>query len=828
MQVFLFAFSGHNHFSHVREIGVLKYGSTPSQFGLNLTMSLIANGLLRFDGYAIDRARWRLSWCDEPLQLNRKTFDLLLYLVDHADRVVGKEELLRTLWPESFVEESNLTQHIFLLRKALSRHASGTKIIETVPGRGYRFTSVITTEPPQTADRMVISASETITRITLEEEETDTTEPALVSGVQPALQPTHHPSRRVLWISGAFVVLAMLCTAGWIGWQRWLDHTGGPPVQLVITPIEGTTGDAVLDKALTQALRMDIGQSPYVSVVPTSTVQTTLTQMQHKSDEVMTPAIAREVCERTNSQSVLSGNVAKIGQHFLITEEASSCVDGTVLGQAKYEAASTEDLPHVIDKVAATLRRKLGESRRSISRFGMPLFHENTPSLEALKAFTLGTQLIREGRIPEAITLLKAAVAADPQFASAHYNLAAAYGTAGDDLHVRESIAKAYSLKDTAMKPAQFAITTMYASEYTGDMYELVRSFQSWVDLYPTSSQAWSGLANAQRNLGMDREALASQKRTVELLPHSQGMLANLSMDYLRSGDSKAALATCERAIHDNLDGDGIRVRYLEAAYLLQDAALLRAQRDWFAQHPQSMQVLAVETGIATAEGRFKDARRLIARIHDLDRQLGFSGPDDERVKFAAVDLVQSGDVKEGKKIFQQGPVDTEDGQQVLGLVYTGDIAVAQSDLHAMEGKYPRATLIHLLWVPRTKAAIAMAQHKPAEAAALLENARLFDKTNLVIPWQRGNAYLAAGQPAAAEKDFREVITYPERDPTSLAISLSWLGLGRALAAEGNRPAAVEAYQHLLALWAHADPDAKFLVEARNELKALQSLQPIR
>jgi tetratricopeptide (TPR) repeat protein len=228
------------------------------------------------------------------------------------------------------------------------------------------------------------------------------------------------------------------------------------------------------------------------------------------------------------------------------------------------------------------------------------------------------------------------------------------------------------------------------------------------------------------------------------------------------------------------------------------------------------------------AEGRFQDAHRLIARMHDLYSQLGLSGPDDERVKFEAVDLMQSGDVEEGKKIFQRGPVDIDDGQEVLGLVYTGDVAAAQSDLGAMEVKYPRATMIHLFWVPRTKAAIAMVEHKPAEAAALLETARLFDKTNIVIPWQRGNAYLAAGQPAAAERDFRQVVTHPEIDPTSCAISLSWLGLGRALAAKGNRPAAVEAYQHFLALWAHADPDAKFLVEARNELKALQAFPPAR
>ncbi len=98
-----------------------------------------ANGFVRFEGYEIDRARWQLRCGDELLPLSRKTFDLLLYLVEHADRVVSKDELLRALWPDSFVDESNLTQHVFLLRKTLSRHRSETRIIETVPGRGYRL-----------------------------------------------------------------------------------------------------------------------------------------------------------------------------------------------------------------------------------------------------------------------------------------------------------------------------------------------------------------------------------------------------------------------------------------------------------------------------------------------------------------------------------------------------------------------------------------------------------------------------------------------------------------------------------------------------------------
>lgn len=117
-------------------------------------MSLPASGVTRFEGYEIDRARWQLRHGENVLPLNRKTFDLLLYLVDNADRVVTKDELLRALWPGSFIEESNLTQQVFLLRKALAKYEPEARIVETVPGRGYRFAVRVHSQPrpPQAAD----------------------------------------------------------------------------------------------------------------------------------------------------------------------------------------------------------------------------------------------------------------------------------------------------------------------------------------------------------------------------------------------------------------------------------------------------------------------------------------------------------------------------------------------------------------------------------------------------------------------------------------------------------------------------------------------------
>jgi len=787
-------------------------------------MSFISNDLIKFEEYEIDRAQWRLTWRDQSLPLNRKTFDLLLYLVDHSDRVVGKEELLRTLWPESFVEESNLTQHIFLLRKALSRHGSGSRIIETVPGRGYRFAisiSRVPTNQPLAPERMIISASESITRITLEQEEVDAV---------PHQQLSFGSRRRSrYWITAAALTLAALSIAGWFAWQRWEQRTGGPPVQIVVTGIDGTTGDAVLDRALLSALRMNLSQSPFVSLVPKDTMSSTLVEMKQKPDEPITAVIARDLCERTNSQAYLHGMMVHSGQHFLLTEEATSCVDGTTLAAAHQEADKPEYLPRSIDQLSESIRHQLGESRSSVARFNARLAPATTASLEALKAYSEASRMAEQGKLPEAINLLKKSISEDPGFAIA-WNDLWAYNASlnGDPMSARDAIEKAYSLRDSAGALEHLTITAHYQMVVVGDLFESERTYQTWAQLYPRSVTAWNGLSLTQQQLGQWPDAENSAAHAVALRPRHVGLNLNLALAQMSNGNGSAARTTCNHAVQQGIDGDHLRAACLSVAYFLHDADMLKTQRDWAAAHPKAPLFILEDAGIAIGEGRFTDAHKLISTATQIMNDQGLHSQADSYTRSMGIDLIDAGDVDAGTRLLRSSPPDAETGTDLLGLADINDIAAATAGLEKMQTEHPQGTLWKLYWGPLIRAQIAISNNKPNDAIALLEPDRQFDSKGLDLPMRRGLAYLAANQPALAEKDFRYILGNQRLDPTSSLYPLSWLQLARALAAEGNHPAAIDAYRNFLTRWSHADPDGRFLQQTNQELATQQRGDPAR
>jgi DNA-binding winged helix-turn-helix (wHTH) protein/tetratricopeptide (TPR) repeat protein len=767
---------------------------------------------VQFGDFLLDRRLRELRRGDAVLPISGRAFDLLSFMAANPGRPLSKAELLDAVWPDTAVEESNLSQCVFQLRKAMASGVEGP--IKTLAGRGYQFVADVTEIDTTVRPGHGAAKLERLPSLAVEATETRVF-------VQQRIE--EHISWRLSlgWILAGVLILAAAGVLGWRWRQRWLDQTSGPPVDVVLTPVDGSTGDPVLDRALLDALRMDLEQSPFVSFVSPSRLRATLTEMKQNPDGPMTAAIAREVCERTNSQAVLHGTVARLGPHFLLTEDATSCVDGSILAEAKQDAAAAEDLPDSMEKIAGTLRRKLGESRRSIARFDVPLFPANTASLEALKDYSQARAQERQSRYVDGIELLKKAVAADPGFAQAYYSLAAYYRSTDDFTAERQAILKAYGLRDSTSEPTRRATIALYHSAVTQDLYEAERNYQEWTELYPRSAQAWNGLSVVERDLGHHKEAAIAAQRALDLRPEIAGLYPNLSYEQRRTGDYKGSLATCERALARGLDTDYVRDQLLQTAYDLHDPALIQQQRDWAAAHPDAVYLRIEEAETAITEGRFKDAHMLIPQIAEYMRQHGQAGVADRLVLAEGINLVEVGDVAEGTRLIRSVPVDPKDDVSVMGMIRVGDFAKAESSLRAMQAEFPQGTIWNAFLGPQVQAIIALATHKPAEAIAALERSRPLDGRDPIIHMMLADAYLAAGDPRRAEEFYRQVVEGPVQDPDVPEVPLSWLGLGRALAAEGNRPAAIAAYQHFLTRWSHADQDAIYLKQAKQEFAKL-------
>jgi DNA-binding winged helix-turn-helix (wHTH) protein/tetratricopeptide (TPR) repeat protein len=779
---------------------------------------------LQFGEFTLNLRLRELRRQEKVLPVSGKAFDLLVYMASNPGRPLTKTELLDAVWPELAVEESNLSQNVFLLRKVLGSGADGP--IKTLAGRGYQFAAEVMEVPAATPVAEPVKESEPdISGFA----QNGTTQDLTIEATRTRMVVQHDFEERVQWtfsrstkVGAAILLVAAAGAVGWFGWQHWLNKTGGDPVKVVLTSLSGTTGDAVLDRSLSDAMRIDLGQSPYVSIISASTVRETLTQMTHKPDEVMNSATAREVCERTNAQAVLSGEIARVGQHFLLTEEATNCVDGSVVAEAKSEAAQAEDLPRSIDKLAESIRQKLGESRRSIARFSQPLIAANTRSLEALKAESEASQLMSEGKDADAIVLLKKAIAADPNFANAYADLANCYISAGDTINARTTLEKAYSLRETATEPVKYSISSSYFTYETEDLFGAERNDRSWTELYPNAAVAWNSLYLVQRELGHHSDAIESGKRALALVPTNQGLYVNLAYSQEHAGDIQGAKATLDTAIAKKLDGDELRAIYMDVAIMLDDQKLIDEQHAWGVAHPQSPYLHLAETEYALGQGRMKDAQIVLGQVTSTLREQGMGDLADLIDRVEGLNFIEGGDRERGARLFKASKPDFEGGIDVIGLAMTGEADQALAALKTMKTKYPDGTLWNLLYEPRVMAVVAMANHKPREAAEWMEKSRPVDGRDLDMARVRGDAYLAAGDAKTAEKEYRSVISRRCISPKLGDYPRSWLGLGRALAAQGRPADALEAYQHFLMIWDHADPENATLMAAKKEFTELK------
>ena len=596
---------------------------------------------------------------------------------------------------------------------------------------------------------------------------------------------------------------------------------------ILLADFVNTTGDAVFDGALKQALAVQLEQSPFLNIFPDQRVEETLQQMGRSPDERVTKDVAREICERHGIKAMLTGSVASLGSRYVIGLEAINAQTGDVIAREQAEAESKEEVLSILGKATTKLRGKLGESLRSIEKFDAPIEQATTSSLEALKAYSLGVELNRRGKYLEMIPFFKRAVELDPNFAIAYARLSLGYYGSGQRVLAAEAAQKAFELRERASEREKFYITSRYYSDATGEVEKAIEVYELWFKTYPRGDLPNTNLSRRYFEIGRFEKTIEYASEAIRLTPNISAAYLNLGQALTRLDRFDEARETYERAVSLKLDYIWIHHGLYNLAFIRGDMAAMRQQIDWVNGKPQEYFALGWQAETAAFAGQARKAHEFSSRAADMAMRRDVKEVAALFVSAAAAREAVSGTCRRAKEdavkalAITRSYASLRDGAVAFALC--GEAGQAQSLADELAKQKPKDTLINAVWLPSIRAAIEMHRNNPAQAIQQLQASMPYEATALFWPtYLRGQAYLRQRAEIEAAVEFQKILDHRGWDPTSFLYPLAHLGLARAAVLQGDTAKARKAYEDLFGFWKDADADLPMLIEARKEYEKLK------
>ena len=660
--------------------------------------------------------------------------------------------------------------------------------------------------------------------------DSDRGRPTAAAGTR--LKPAGKPSR-IPWKALTFTTLLViaLVVGSWSLLSRRV-HALTDKDTIVLADFTNTTGDAIFDGTLRQGLSVQLEQSPFLSIVSDEQIQQTLGLMGQPAETKLTPAIARELCQRTASAAVLNGSISQIGTQYLLTVKAVNCVSGASLASTEAQASDKNHVLDALGKTASEIRNKLGESLSTVQKYDTPLEEASTSSLEALKAFSLGDGIAESRGSAEAIPFFKRAIELDPNFVMAYFELGQAYGNLREDALSSRNFQKAFELRNRVSEYEKLAVEAAYYGGVIGDLEKSRQSYELLAQIYPRDGLAINQLGFTYSALGQYDKALPQMREQLRLYPESPISYSAFAIVCLRLNRLEDARAALAEATRRNLEYPTLHRRLYFLAFLENDASGMAQQLAWSTGKPGVEDLLlSHEADTAAQFGQLSRARMFSDRAIASAERAGEKEAAANHEANAALREAFFGNAAEARKRVASAFVLAK-GRDVLypaalALAIVGDARRAQSLDNELNKAFPQDTIIQSNSLPTLRAQLALCHNDGANAIELLQKGIPYEYSDyglrgLYPAFFRGQAYLALHQGSEAATEFQKIADHRGvvmNDPIG---ALARLGLGRAYALQGDTAKARVAYQDFLTLWKDADSDIPILKEAKAEYAKLQ------
>jgi eukaryotic-like serine/threonine-protein kinase len=639
--------------------------------------------------------------------------------------------------------------------------------------------------------------------------------------------------KSVRWaaVAGATIVIIGLAVGGWLFFSR-KAHALTDKDTIVLADFDNKTGDAVFDGTLRQGLSIQLGQSPFLSLVSDQQIQQTLQMMGRKPNAKLTTEIARDLCQRTGSTTVIDGSIAQIGSQYLLTLKAVNCASGKSLASTEAQASDKNHVLDALGKTASEIRNKLGESPSNVQNFNIPLQQATTPSLEALQAYSAGYQAaIGQGDFMAARHLFQQAIKLDSNFAMAYLGLGLSSGAIGETALASENIRKAYGLRAGVSQREKLWIESEY-QYITGNLERSQQVFEVWAHTYPRDWVPRHELGDVYLKLGQYDKALAEFRETLRLYPESALIYGQLVLTYTGLNRLEEAHATADEAKTRHIDSAELRVNLYSLAFLQNDAEGMTQQVALSAGNPGlENRLLGNEADTAAYSGRLEKARdfsrRAVASAERAEEKEAAAGYEAD----AALREALFGNEREARQMADAAlRLSTGTGKNVqygTGLAFASarDVNRTRTLANDLAKRFPEDTIVLFNYLPTIHAELALNGNDSTKAIEILQAAvpyELGTGASLYPVYVRGEAYLAAHQGSEAAVEFQKILDHRGivlNDPIG---ALAHLGLARACTMQGDTAKAKTAYQEFLTLWKDADPGIPILKQAKAEYAKLQ------